>query len=156
MFVFTARFNHRKAIAILAALGLILGALILLTGLHGRSTAASVVHTGIKTNADRIRYLSACGWEVSEFSIDEQDIIIPREFDGIYETYAALQASQGFSLQDYAGMEAVRYTYRVLNHPSGAEDVVADIIVYRGTVIAGDVQSTALDGFMHALLPQDA
>jgi len=29
--------------------------------------------------------------------------------------------------------------------------VVADIIVYRNKVIAGDVQSTALNGFMHGL-----
>jgi len=47
-------------------------------------------------------------------------------------------------------MEAVRYTYKVLNYPN-AENVVADIIVFRNEVIAADVQSTSLDGFMHGL-----
>ena len=42
------------------------------------------------------------------------------------------------------------YLYKVLNHPKETE-VFADIIVYRGRVIAGDIQSAALDGFMNGL-----
>ena len=44
----------------------------------------------------------------------------------------------------------MRYTYKILNYP-GEADVVADIIVFRNQVIAGDVQSVALYGFMHGL-----
>ena len=36
-------------------------------------------------------------------------------------------------------------------HKDAGEDVVADIIVYRGRVIAGDIQSITLDGFMSTL-----
>jgi len=48
-------------------------------------------------------------------------------------------------------MEAMRYTYEILNYPTGDKGIVADIIIYRNSVIAGDVQSTALNGFMHGL-----
>ena len=48
-------------------------------------------------------------------------------------------------------MEAIRYTFRERKHPAGGEDIVADLVVCGQTVIAGDVQSTALDGFMTGL-----
>ena len=48
-------------------------------------------------------------------------------------------------------MEARRYSFRVLNHPSGEENIVADLVVCGQTVIAGDIQSTAMDGFMTGL-----
>jgi hypothetical protein len=41
-------------------------------------------------------------------------------------------------------MDAVRYTFRVLNYPSGEDNIVADVVVHGNTVIAGDIQSTAL------------
>ena len=44
-----------------------------------------------------------------------------------------------------------RYTYQITNYPNSSDQVVADIVVYRNRIIAGDVQSTALDGFMHGL-----
>ena len=47
-------------------------------------------------------------------------------------------------------MEAVRYTYRILNYPEN-ESVVADIIVFRNEIIAGDIQNNSLDGFMAGL-----
>ena len=37
-------------------------------------------------------------------------------FTGVYEEYKALQKNQGFDLTEYTGMEAIRYTYRVLNY----------------------------------------
>ena len=40
-----------------------------------------------------------------------------------------------------------------MNYPGAGSDdpIVADLVVYRNEVIAGDVQSTRLDGFMHGL-----
>ncbi len=35
--------------------------------------------------------------------------------------------------------------------PSGEENIVADLVVCGQTVIAGDIQSTAMDGFMTGL-----
>ncbi len=65
--------------------------------------------------------------------------------------YNALQLQQGFDLRRYGGLICSMYTYRVLNYPSGDENVLAALFVYRNRVIGGDIHSTALDGFMHGL-----
>ena len=90
------------------------------------------------------------GWEDEKNHIDEETVVISRKFADVYAKYNEIQKAQGFDLSEYGGMEAVRYTYKVLNYP-GEKDVVADIIVFRGSVIAGDVQSITLDGFMQGL-----
>ncbi len=155
MFVFTAKFNRKRAIAIILALAVILLAVILLAGLRDRNNtepaAKAAVTSGIKTNDDRVNYLQSFGWKVSAEPIDEQEIVIPKKFSDVYKSYAELQKKQGFELSKYGGLEAKRYTYEVQNYPSGESGIVADIIVYRNTIIAGNVQSTALNGFMHGL-----
>ena len=70
---------------------------------------------------------------------------------GVYADYAALQKKQGFPIEQYGGMDAVRYTFKVKNYPSNEKEVVADLVVSGQSVIAGDIQSTALDGFMTEL-----
>ncbi len=49
----------------------------------------------------------------------------------------------------YAGKRCKRYSYSVLNYPEEPEDVRANILVYNGKIIGGDVCSLKLDGFMH-------
>jgi len=153
MFMFTAKLNKGKAIMIVLLLAVIIAAIILLAHIPGGDVgAAETAASGpVKTNADRIAYISGYGWEVSEKAIEEQTIVIPREFGDVYSEYNDIQLAQGFDLSRYSGREAVRYTYEVTNYPTGEENVVADIIVYRGEVIAGDIQCTSLDGFMHGL-----
>ena len=155
MFVFTAKFNRKRAIAIIVAVAVILCAVILVAGLRDKdhsATAAKVATTsGIKTNDDRVNYLQSFGWKVSAEPIDEQEIVIPKKFTEVYKNYSELQKKQGFELTKYGGLEAKRYTYEIKNYPSGESGIVADIIVYRNTIIAGDVQSMALNGFMHGL-----
>lgn len=151
MFMFTAKFNKKTAILSVLILGIILCAIILLVGNASKSTeTASLSHT-VKDNDDRISYLKSFGWNVSDHPIEEQTIIIPSDFSDVYSAYNDIQIAQGFDLGKYGGIEAVRYTYEVLNYPNHTERIVADIIVYRNKVIAGDIQSTALDGFMHGL-----
>jgi hypothetical protein len=155
MFIFTAKLDRKRAIIIIVALAVILCTIILIAGLRDRkkiepaSNAASI--TDVRTNADRVKYLESFGWKVKEQPTEELEVVIPREFSKVYSDYAALQKKQGFKLTNYLGMEAKRYTYEILNYPTGEKGIVADIIVYRNAVIAGDVQSTALNGFMHGL-----
>jgi hypothetical protein len=155
MFIFTAKLNRKRAIIAVISLAVILCAIILLAGLRDRKktepSSNSYSTTSIKTNEDRVKYLESFGWKVKAQPKEEQEVVIPREFTKVYANYASLQKKQGFELANYGGMEAKRYTYEILNYPSGEKGVVADIIVYRNTIIAGDVQSTALNGFMHGL-----
>ncbi len=154
MFVFTAKLNRKKAIIAAVALALTLGAVILLVSLRahgGAGVKKAVPDPGVSDAADAAEYLGALGWQVEPEPLEVKHLVIPRSFTGAYAEYAALQARQGLPLSEYGGMEAVRYSFRVRNHPSGGDDVVADLVVCGQTVIAGDIQSTALDGFMTGL-----
>lgn len=148
MFVFTAKLNKKKLTAcLIGVLAVILLIVVVLTVLSPEKSAG----TGAVTNAaDAANYLRALGWEPEEAPLEVQELVIPRSFSDVYEKYAALQAEQGFELERYGGMKATRYTFRLTNYPGGGE-VVADLLVCGTAVIAGDVQSTALNGFMETL-----
>ena len=157
MFVFTAKLNKRKAVFFLIVLALVIAAVILAVSLRGIKGHTTAVHTpvpaGIRSPADAAAYLASLGWEVDPEPLEVRDILIPRQFSGVFADYADLQKQQGFPLEKYKGMDALRYTFRVRNYPTGESDIVADLVVCGQTVIAGDIQSTALDGFMTGLRP---
>ena len=157
MFVFTAKLNRRKAVLFLIVLVLVIAAVVLAVSLRSAKGRTGVTHTpvpaGIRSPADAAAYLAALGWEVDPEPLEVRDILIPRQFSGVFADYAALQKQQGFPLEKYKGMDAVRYTFRIRNYPTGESGIVADLVVSGSTVIAGDVQSTALDGFMTGLKP---
>ncbi len=150
MLIITAKLDKRKLILGALALVVLVGAAILLFSGSGGEAEASLSAVA-KTNEQRVRYLESFGWQVSPEPVEEQTVTIPRDFSKVYTEYNDLQKSQGFDLKRYAGLEAVRYTYEVTNHPKTADRVVADIIVYRGEVIAADVQSLSADGFMEGI-----
>ena len=105
----------------------------------------------IKSNEDRIEYLSSYGWQVSSEPLASQELLIPTEMDDTYDEYLALQKEQGFDLEKYAGKRVKRYTYEITNYPSGEQGVQANLILYKNTVIGGEVLSSQLDGFLHGL-----
>ena len=80
-----------------------------------------------------------------------QELLIPEKMDESYQDYLSLQSQQGFSLEKQAGKRVKRYTYEVRNYPSGERGVQANLLIYRNTVIAGEVLSPRLDGFLHGL-----
>ncbi|MBO6010592.1 MAG: DUF4830 domain-containing protein [Oscillospiraceae bacterium] len=150
MFVYTAKLSRRKIVAAAVAAAAVIGAVILAIALGSGSRAVSA--PDMSKNADRVAWLRSLGLEVEEEPLESRTVVIPRNFGGVYADYIALQREQGFPLEDYGGMEAVRYTYRVTNRDDDRE-IVADVVVYGQTVIAGDLQCPALDGFMQALKP---
>lgn len=155
MLIVTAKLPRRKL-----AFGVALTALACCCGLalnfgSGSSweAAASTVPNpkGIKTNEDRVEYLQSYGWEVAEEPLATQELLIPEEMDDSYDEYLALQREQGFDLTKYAGKRVKRYTYEVTNYPTGETGVQADLLIYKNTVIGGEVLSPQLDGFLHGL-----
>ena len=106
---------------------------------------------GVKTNEDRVAYLADFGWQVSPEPIATQEMLIPKEMDESYNEYLALQSGQGFDLEKYAGKRAKRYTYEITNSPTGEAGVQVNLLIYKNTVIAGEVLSPQLDGFLHGL-----
>ena len=81
-----------------------------------------------------------------------EEIRIPEEMDESYRRYLELQAAQGFDLERYAGRRIRRYTYEVTNYPTGESGVQANLMLYRTTVVGGEVLSHRMDGFVHGLI----
>lgn len=153
MFVYTAKFTKRKVLAGLVVLAAIICGIILLVALGSDRDTGTASSGELRTNEDRVAYLNSLGWVVEETPLESRDVVIPRTFDGVYADYIALQREQDFPLEEYGGMEATRYTYRVKNWQGSEKDVVADILIFGQTVIAGDIQCPALNGFMTRLVP---
>lgn len=153
MFVVTARLNKKKILICILILAAIAAVVLVLTGSGRKAQAASLpkLTAKVKSNEQRVSYLQGLGWEVSQTPLEEQEVTIPKTFNEIYTSYNELQKAQGFDLTDYAGLRVTRYTYEVRNYPDASDTVVADLLVYKHKVIGGDVQSTALDGFMQGL-----
>ena len=43
------------------------------------------------------------------------------------------------------------YTYEITNYPTGETGILANLLIYKNTVIGGEVLSPQLDGFLHGL-----
>ena len=127
--------------------------LLLLLLLLGRGAGNGALFSGEKVSSteDRVAYLAACGWTADPASEQAQVIRIPEAFPPVYEDYNALQLQQGWDLHDYGGRDCDLFTYAVTNWPDESQNVLANLYVYRGRVIGGDVHSTNLDGFMIGL-----
>lgn len=76
---------------------------------------------------------------------------IPAEFDRVFESYNAIQKQQGLDLSKYKNRDMTRYTYKVLNYPNYDGTVYANILVYRNRVVAGDICSADVNGFIKGL-----
>lgn len=103
------------------------------------------------TAEERIAFFSQFGHTVKQDPVQVKEIIIPYEFDETYEEYNKLQKSQGLDLEKYKGKRVKLWSYEITNYPGyeGTDGVIrGNILVYDTVVIAGDVSSVELDGFM--------
>lgn len=112
-------------------------------------TLSAILILSAFTKPDIPAFLTSLGYEFSE-NFTEKIFTIPYEFDMVYNNYNELQKEVGFDLSLYKGRECVMYTYEIHNHPFG--DCNANIIVYKGDIIGGDISSVNLDGFMTPLM----
>jgi hypothetical protein len=103
----------------------------------------------IKTEEDRVNFLSQFGWKVSGGAIERADITVPEEFDKIFTGYNEIQKRQGLDLSRYKGKDVTRYTYEITNYEGEEGKVYANVIVYRNKVIGGDICSGDVKGFIH-------
>lgn len=157
MFIVTARLPKKRLLAAAAAalcccVAVITG-LLCARGLSAVSAASPVLAEtkGLKNNDSRVAYLESLGWSVSAEPIATEELVIPEAFDESYDDYLALQSAQGFDLTAYCGKRVKRYTYEVLNHPTGETGVQAALLIYKGRLIGGEVLSAQPDGFIHGL-----
>ena len=102
----------------------------------------------IRDNDSRIAFLKAYGWEVEPDAREVVEVVIPEEFDTVYQKYNELQLAEGLDLGKYRGKSVKRYTYLVLNYEYDGT-VLANLLIYKDRVIGGDLCSADADGFVH-------
>ena len=74
---------------------------------------------------------------------------VPENFTPVYQRYNSLLEKNGYSLVPYKGKECTRYTYLIPS--AGAR---ANILVYDGKVIGGDISGITLDGVMIPIIKE--
>lgn len=104
----------------------------------------------------REAYLNALGWEIDRDSESFRSVVVPQKLEGIMAQYNKIQLRQGFDLNKHLGESCRQYCYDVTNYPGGAGKVIVSLYLQNGQVIAGDVHSTAVNGFMHGLSRSEA
>lgn len=151
MFVFSVKTSKTKIAALVIAIIALAAALFMIIG-KGKQPAAndSVINYKAETAAERRAFLSQFGWKISEDPVEVSEVIIPENFDDGYTEYAAMNKAQGLNLEPFKGMRAKRWTYTVLNYPGleNTKSVQANLLIFDGRVIGGDICSLELGGFI--------
>ena len=114
------------------------------------AASAKVDFSGIKTNEDRVAFISECGVKVKSEAVEAVEFRVPENFDRVISGYNEIQKSQGLDLERYKNKKVTRYTYEADDY--NGKDAFVNLIVYKGTVIACDVSSTDPGGFIEPLV----
>ena len=154
MFIYSLRASTLKFFGIV---GVALAALITLIVFipTDRPTTAAVSESTVyhydkvKTIEDRIEFLRQFGWEVEQTPAEEAEVQIPAEFDKVFAGYNEIQKAQGLDLGRYKNKKVMRYTYVITNYPDYKGKVLANLLIYRGKVIGGDICTADVHGFIH-------
>jgi hypothetical protein len=109
----------------------------------------------MSSNSERVAFLNEQGWIVKPDPVSTEEVTIPTEWGSDFADYLALEKSQGFDLERYAGETAEVFTYDVLNYPDYPENVTANMIVKDGKLIGGEVMLNTADGFIQALVTRN-
>lgn len=148
----TVRLVSIAALALIATLALI----IFIPSYDSSETAAldagetrEIRFDKIKTDEDRLNFLSQFGYTVESSPTETAEVTIPKEFDKVFAAYNELQKAEGLDLGRYKGKKVMRYTYKVTNYPSYDGEVYASLLVYKNKVIGGDICSADPSGFAH-------
>ena len=163
MFVYSLRASTLKFFAVVCvALTALITMITFIPGYYGgelgyitTGSEKEIRYDKIKTNEDRVNFLAQFGWQVKGEPVESADITLPSEFDKIFAGYNEIQKRQGLDLSRYKNKTVTRYTYEVNNYEGEEGRVFANVIVYRGKVIAGDICSADVSGFIHGFEKPD-
>jgi hypothetical protein len=155
MFVYSLKASTLKLVGVISVS--VIALVILLTMIPTfEPTAASLMYSEtpsyqyskIKTNEDRLSFLKQFGWEAEATPVEEVTVTIPGEFDKVFVGYNELQKQQGLDLSQYKRKDVTRYTYKIINYKDYNGTVYANLLIYRGRVIGGDICSADVNGFV--------
>ena len=151
MFVITTKVSKTKLAAIVTLLIAVLVLAAIAAAAKTGTPEAADARNG-ESNEARVAYVTQQGWQVNAEPVQTQSIKIPAEDSEVFRRYNELQKSQGFDLTQYAGRQATRYVYEVLNAEDAEGPVYATIFVLEGKIVGGDVTDTAPAGKMRGIV----
>ena len=156
MFVWSIRASTLKFFMAVAASAMILCLLVVMIPAPASTAIApsdeitsGEVEFRAEDKDDRVRFLQGYGWAVDSGSEIENEVTLPMEFDRVFAGYNEIQRAQGMDLAPYKGKDVMSYTYTVTNYEDYDGKVFANVLVYKGRVIGGDICSADTSGFIH-------
>ena len=152
MFIYSVRASTIRFFSVIGlTIAVMIGILVFNGSADSITTAsASVNLSEVKTNEDRVAFIARFGIIVQPVPKESEEIRIPESFDKLLSEYNEIQKSQGLDLSKYKNKKVTRYTYETENYNGGSAYV--NLVIYKGTVIACDVSSSAESGFVDPLI----
>lgn len=145
-------FTKKRALTIVFVCALVLFLAILAKWLFAYRTN----ETGLSTAKGREAFINELGWEIELDDEECKAVTLPESLDGVMRDYNEMQLKQGYDLRRYLGQGCTCYTYPVTNYPGYDGEVYITLYIKGQRVIAGDIHTNALDGFMHGIKQNDA
>ena len=151
MFVYSLRASTLRFFGVIAVSIALLVALIALVPTHAvdDEMAASYSYEKVRSEDDAEKFLAQFGWTVDTEPLEVAEVTMPDEFDKIFTAYNQIQKEQGLDLSKYKRKKLTRYTFLVTNYEGYNGKVLANLLVYRGKVVGGDICSADVEGFVH-------
>ena len=143
-------FTRKKALLVLLIVAVIV--LLLVTA---KSVFSKAEAPDLTTTEGRAAYLQALGWEIDPDSESFRTVLIPDQLEGIMAQYNKIQLRQGMDLTRHLGENCMQYCYEITNYPNGEGKVVVSLYLQDGELIAADIHSTSVNGFMKGLLEEE-
>lgn len=142
MFICSVRASTVRFFAVIALTVAVTVALLIAGGERSVFTSVSV---GGRTEfrggseEERQKFLSSFGVLTDAEPKESVTFTVPEDFDLVLSGYNEIQKAQGLDIGKYKKKKVTRYTYLVKNAKDEAGETYADIIVWRGYIIAADI-----------------
>ena len=154
MFIMSFKFNKIKKIFLFLLFSFLIGFIIIFNhnknlNMHTQENLTHPISLNGKTNESRIKFFTNYGWKLSGEPCEVYDVFIPQNFDDVFKNYNDIQKNQKMNLEKYKGKKVKHYSYEILNYPNHNENIRGNLLVYNGQIIACDICSLELHGFMH-------
>ena len=154
MFIYSVRGSTVKFFLLIAVTLVVLCAILFFgsTGAVAASVGADIKLSGIKTNDDRLEFISQFGLSVAGEAKESESFAVPERFDRALMQYNEIQKQQGLDLSKYKNKKVTRYTYSVGDYEGYEGEVNVNLVIYRNTVIGCDISSVDPSGFVKPLI----
>ena len=151
MNIYTFKLNKKSIAIIAAAIVLVITLAVILFSCKNDDVQQT---SGKMTEKEELaQYITSLGYTIDETVYQMREVVIPSKFDEVYTKYNQLQKDNGFDLEKYKGKKVCLHTFGLKDY-AGTQEVLCDLLVYKGKVIGGSIYTADVSGFMHGLCKQ--